>query len=78
MCINKVTERRNPKIGKIKARSKEDRVSKWHEHFKKPIGEGHEHETSSIQIKTIGESNLTIQTEPFANEEYSNCYLKSK
>ena len=30
--INKVTERRNPKRGKSKAISKEDRVRKWHEY----------------------------------------------
>ena len=49
----------------------EDRVSKWHDHFNKLLGEGQEHETSSIRIKTISESTFVIQTEPFTNEEYN-------
>ena len=65
-----MTGRRNPKIGEINSSSKEDRVSKWYEHFKKLLGEGQEHETSYIQIKTISESVLAIQTGPFTNKEY--------
>ena len=69
--INKVTERRNPKRRKIKVIRKEDRVRKWHEHFKKLLGEGQEYETSSIQINTICESTLAIQTGPLTAKNIS-------
>ena len=71
MLINNVTGRRNPKRGQIKASRKEDRVSKWYEHFKKLLGEGLEHETSYIHINTISENILVIQTGLFTKEEYS-------
>ena len=35
--INK-NERKNPIIGKTKAKSKEDRVNKWNEYFNKLLG----------------------------------------
>ena len=63
--------RRNQKRGNIKASSMEDRVNKWYEHINNLIGIGQVFETNSIQIKTISESTIAIQTGPFTNVEYS-------
>ena len=41
----------NPKRGKIKTNSKEDRVYKLDKHFMQLVGNNQEHETSSIQIR---------------------------
>ena len=46
--INKITGRKNSKRGKIKANSKEERVTKWYEHFKQLLGNNNEeYETSN-------------------------------
>ena len=71
--INKITGRKNSKRGKIKANSKEERVTIWYEHFKQLLGNNNEeYETSNTGIKTISGNNSNIKTGPFTPAEYSN------
>lgn len=73
--INEITGRKNTKQGILKGSSKEDRLKKWHDHFKALLGNEPAITNPDEEVKTIFE-NLEIPTGPFTMEEYEHVKKK--
>ena len=73
--INNLTGRKNAKKGIIKGNTKQDLLSKWHEHFKNLLGKEPIITHPDEDIKTIFE-NLDIPSGPFTMDEYHKIKQK--
>ena len=71
--INEITGRKNTKKGIIKAKSKEDRVKIWYEHFKKLLGsdrKGDENILVNTDLNLVLNETHNIAITAFTLEEY--------
>ena len=69
--INNVTGRKTAKKGIIKAKSPEERIEKWYNHFKNLLGKEPVIEGDLDESKHPILESLNISDEPFSMEEYS-------
>ena len=73
---NEFTARKETNNGRIKAKSTEERIKKWRDHFLNLLGQPPV--TRSKETKTVLQHILPINTEDFTMEELNKCIKSFK